>query len=223
MSRLIQKQTQKRGDKNAPCDPASSRPVTYRELEENARPETSRQISKGFGKDGNPFTGRKDRTDRGSDRRAKPGEVAAQAYYPLTQTQYGILAESLAHPDSTLYNVPFLYRLSGRVNIARLKSAIEAAVSAHPYLSATLSADDHGGYRFRRDDAAPAVEIIEAKKLPEDLVKPFDLTGEKLCRLRIYKTDDGSYLFMDFYHIIYDDISGAILMQDIKAAQDRTV
>lgn len=56
------------------------------------------------------------------------------------------------------------------------------------------------------------------KKLPEDLVKPFDLTGEKLYRLRIYKTDDGSYLFMDFYHIIYDDISGAILMQDINAA-----
>ena len=147
----------------------------------------------------------------------KRGE-AAQAYFPLTQTQYGIIAESLAQPDSTVYNVPYLYRLSDRIDIARLKSAIEAAVSAHPYLNATLSADDHGGYRVRRDDAAPAVEIIEAKKLPKDLVKPFELTGEKLCRLRIYMTDDGSYLFMDFYHIIYDDISGAILMQDINAA-----
>lgn len=136
----------------------------------------------------------------------------------MTQTQYGILAESLAHPDSTVYNVPFLYRLSDKVDIARLKSAIEAAVSAHPYLNATLSVDDHGGYRVRRDASAPAVEIIEAKKLPEDLVKPFDLMGEKLCRLRIYRTDDGSYLFMDFYHIIYDDISGAILLQDINAA-----
>lgn len=58
MSRPIQKQTQKRGDKNAPCDPASGQPVTYRELEENACPEASRQISKGFGKDGNPFTSR---------------------------------------------------------------------------------------------------------------------------------------------------------------------
>ena len=36
---------------------------------------------------------------------------APQADYPLSMTQNGILAESLSHPDSTIYNLPTLFRL----------------------------------------------------------------------------------------------------------------
>ena len=50
--------------------------------------------------------------------------------YPLTQTQLGILAESLASPDSTVYNVPLLLRLSPRVDLPRLKKAVESAKTA---------------------------------------------------------------------------------------------
>ena len=57
---------------------------------------------------------------------------AMQEFYPLTQTQSGILVESLSHPDTTIYNVPFLYRLSGKLDLARLKKAVEEAVAAHP-------------------------------------------------------------------------------------------
>ena len=128
---------------------------------------------------------------------------AMQEFYPLTQTQSGILVESLSHPDTTIYNVPFLYRLSGKLDLARLKKAVEEAVAAHPYLNATLAADAEGNFRVRRNDGAePQVELIETGKLPEDLVKPFDLLKDRLYRLQILKTDEGSYLFMDFHHIL---------------------
>ena len=141
--------------------------------------------------------------------------------YPLTQTQNGILVESLAHPDTTIYNIPSLYRLSGRVELPRLKAAVEAAVNAHPYLKATLFADDEGCVRARRnDDAAPVVEVIQAPALPEELVQPFELMGGPLCRLRIYQTEAGNYLFMDFHHIVYDGASDAVLLEDINAAYD---
>ena len=142
-----------------------------------------------------------------------------QEFYPLTQAQSGILVESLSHPDTTVYNVPFLYRLSGKLDLVRLKKAIEEAVAAHPYLNAVLTTDAEGNFRVRRDDGAePEVELIETGKLPEDLVKPFDLMSDRLYRLQILKTDDGSYLFMDFHHILYDGKSSAIWMQDINTA-----
>ena len=151
-------------------------------------------------------------------------EVRRETYslrkdYPLTQTQAGILTESLLQPDTTIYNIPMLYRISEKVDLQRLKSALEAAISKHPCLSATLFANDAGEYRtLRNDGAAPKVELIEVKKLPENLVQPFDLTADRLYRAKIYQTDGGSYLFLDFHHIIFDCNGLGILFQDINAA-----
>ena len=94
-------------------------------------------------------------------------EVRRETYslrkdYPLTQTQAGILTESLLQPDTTIYNIPMLYRISEKVDLQRLKSALEAAISKHPCLSATLFANDAGEYRtLRNDGEAPKVELIE--------------------------------------------------------------
>ncbi len=139
--------------------------------------------------------------------------------YPLSQTQKGILVESLAHPETTIYHLPSLFHLSPKVDIPRLKSAVEAAISAHPYLKARLFVTDDGTYRVRRDDEAPVtVEINNVDKLPDKLVTPFDFTGGFLFRTEIYVTGTGSYLFLDFHHIIFDGTSCRILLDDINAA-----
>ncbi|MBQ3841089.1 MAG: amino acid adenylation domain-containing protein [Ruminiclostridium sp.] len=140
-------------------------------------------------------------------------------FYPLPQSQKGILVESLSRPDTTVYNIPNLYRLSDKLDLMRLKKAVETAVAAHPYLNAAVVTNSDGEFMIKRDDeAVQTVEYIETAHLPKDLVTPFDLLKEKLCRLRIYKTDDGSYLFMDYHHIVFDGTSNSILMSDIAAA-----
>ncbi|MBR5091319.1 MAG: amino acid adenylation domain-containing protein [Ruminiclostridium sp.] len=144
---------------------------------------------------------------------------AKQETYPLSQAQKGILVESLSHPDTTVYNIPHLFRLSVRLDLMRLKEAVETAVAAHPYLNATIVTNPDGEFMIKRDDEAVlTVEYTETAQLPKDLVTPFDILKEKLCRLRIYKTDDGNYLFMDFHHIVSDGTSISILMSDIAAA-----
>ena len=40
--------------------------------------------------------------------------------YPLTQTQNGIFVECAANPGSTIYNIPFLFRLGDGVDLVRL-------------------------------------------------------------------------------------------------------
>ena len=139
--------------------------------------------------------------------------------YPLTQTQMGVLAESLAEPDSTDYNVPLLLKLSDKVDVQRLKTAVEQAISAHPYLLLRLFTDEEGRWMAQRDGGAvPTVEVVEAEALPEKLILPFQMAGERLYRARIYVTPAGRYLFTDFHHILFDGTSMVILIQDIDAA-----
>lgn len=151
--------------------------------------------------------------------RTAPDTYRQQGDYPLSQTQIGILAETFAHPDTTVYNIPKLWRLSDRVDPLRLKRAIEAAMSAHPCLNAEIFAAEDGSFRVRRkDDDPPFVELIETSDLPEVKAEPFALTDEKLYRVRIYVTEKGNYLFMDIHHIVFDGESGEVLMRDIETA-----
>ena len=138
--------------------------------------------------------------------------------YPLSQTQKGILVESLAHPDSVKYNITWLYKLSNEVDTDRLKKSVEAAIHAHPYLNASLFVDEKGEYRVRRNDDAEAVVTIEENENPT--AQAFELTGERLYRARILKGKDGNALFLEFHHLIYDGTSEQIFLEDINEAYE---
>lgn len=139
--------------------------------------------------------------------------------YPLSETQNGILVECISKPNSTVYNIPYLFKLSDGVDIERLKKAMEAVINAHPYLKIKLFVDDDGEIRVCRDDPKlPVVDIIDADKLPENLVTPFELFGGRLYRMKIYRTAEGNYLFLELHHIICDGTSEAVLIEDINSA-----
>jgi len=152
-------------------------------------------------------------------KKEQPGENEGLSDYPLTQTQSGILAECLTHPDSVIYNFCSLFRLSDEVDINKLRDSVEKAINAHPYLSATLFADESGNYRLKRNDtASAAVEIIKTGKMPEDPVKPFELLNSRLYRAQIFETDEGNYLFIDLHHMLADGTGLSVLFRDINAA-----
>lgn len=50
------------------------------------------------------------------------------------------------------------------------------------------------------------------------LILPFNLEGGALSRIKIFDTDRGIYLFMDFHHTIYDGVSRNIFLRDIARA-----
>ncbi len=141
-----------------------------------------------------------------------------QEFYPLTQTQNGIFVECAANIGSTIYNIPFLFRLGEQVDLQRLKQAIEAAVEAHPYIKTTLCLDDNGDILQKRNDALP-VEIAIHKELDRKaLVMPYQLLGDQLFRIQLFDTPEGKYLFMEFHHIISDGESCGIFLRDINKA-----
>ena len=143
---------------------------------------------------------------------------AEQETYPLTQTQNGIFVECAANPGSTIYNIPFLFRLGENVDLQRLKKAIEETVEAHSYIKTTLMLDDDGDIRQKRNDALPFAVEISGELHKEELVKPYQILGDRLFRIQLFDTPEGKYLFLEFHHIISDGESCGIFLRDMNEA-----
>ena len=145
--------------------------------------------------------------------------------YPLTKTQEGIFVESIAKPDSTIYNVPLLMEISDTIDLERLKTAIVAAVNAHPYIKTRLFMNDDGDVRQRRmdDDISfdeSGIEVLRVDSLEsvrDELVKPFKLLGGRLFRVKLIVADR-RYVLIEMHHIISDGTSVNILLGDIDRA-----
>ncbi|MCR4762043.1 MAG: amino acid adenylation domain-containing protein [Lachnospiraceae bacterium] len=147
-------------------------------------------------------------------------EFELRKEYPLSMTQRGIFVESIHYRDTTVYNMPFLYELAPETEMGRLRLAAEKTLMAHPYLSMTLRTNEDGDVYALRSDGIKA-QILEGTVLPsdEELIRPFDLTsGEPLCRIGLYDTAEGKYLFIDTHHIVNDGESFNILLEDIDSA-----
>lgn len=143
--------------------------------------------------------------------------------YPLTGSQKGIFAECNKNPQSTVYNIPFLFELDPAVDIPKLSHAIAKMVNAHSYLLTQVYLDDKGEMVQRPCNDTFVPEVIETtnakfEHLKEELVRPFKLEKGRLFRAEIYFTEDRKYLFTDFHHIIADGNSYDIIFADINKA-----
>ena len=144
-----------------------------------------------------------------------------QDEYPITQTQNGIFVSSSSETNSTAYNIPVVIWLDENVDLQKLEQAVQMAISAHPYIFATLFSNEKGEIRAKRNaETKIQIEKIKTKTLPEEsaLVRPYKMLDEKLYRAEIYQTDEGNVLFLDFHHIIADGTSMGVLLNDISKA-----
>ena len=141
-----------------------------------------------------------------------------QADYPLTSSQDGIFVECMANPESTIYNIPLLLKLNEKISVDKLKAAMEKAVAAHPYIKTRLFMNDDGDIRQKRNDDEPFTVKVYETLDKSNLVKPFNLLGESLFRMALYRTGEGNYVFIEMHHIVADGTSLAILFLDISRA-----
>jgi amino acid adenylation domain-containing protein len=138
--------------------------------------------------------------------------------YPLTNTQYGVFIDSTANMGTTVYNIPYLFKLNSQIDLQKLKGAIEKTVEAHPYLKVQLFMNDNGDICQKRNDDMPyEVKMVDGLDL-DNIVRPFNLFNEWLFRFEIHTAYDGSYLFIDLHHIIADGTSLGIIISDINKA-----
>ena len=152
---------------------------------------------------------------------------AQQKDYPLSQTQLGIYVECMSRQGEVAYNNGMLFQLNPAIDADQLSKACETVVEAHPFIKTRLFVDSQGDPRQLRNDAEPYHQSVETltqrafEKLKQELIRPFDLLNDRLFRIRILKTPEAQYLFIDFHHIIFDGMSFNIILQDLKDAYEQ--
>ena len=135
--------------------------------------------------------------------------------YPLTKTQEGIFVEMMAHPSSTIYNIPILYRLDPRVDLDKLEASVKKAIDLHASIKGHLVME---GVDVR---VVPSKEEAKVSRIKGALPEPFKLTPYDLFKgpfyqAAIYESKEGNAFFLDTHHIASDGSSLAVLLEDIE-------
>jgi amino acid adenylation domain-containing protein len=143
--------------------------------------------------------------------------------YPLSQSQLGVLIECMQHIGSTQYNVPFVTRLSTKVDPERLQSAIRSVLKTDCAFY-TKIIEKNGEYRQYADtqmDIDIPIICKDEKKIKESIqqfIKPFDLMHDSLTRFMLIKTTENLYFLLDIHHIIVDGFSITEIFNNIEKA-----
>ncbi len=143
--------------------------------------------------------------------------------YPLTGSQQGIFAECLKHPGSTIYNIPFLFKLDSNLDVNQLRDAVQKVLEAHPYLNTNFMVLEDGSLGQKPGECTYEIPIVkmsdsEFEKMRSNLAQPFELQNSRMFRIAIYQTDCANYLFTDFHHIVADGNSYDIFFEDLNKA-----
>jgi mycobactin peptide synthetase MbtE len=176
-------------------------------------------------------------TERGLARRAvaEDGEVAADAkqHPEMSDGQRRMWFVQSVDPDSALLNICVSYRVTGNVDVARLRQAVEAVAARHPILRTTYQTDGDGNpYPVIRDDVRPGWAEHDLSGLAEQarrlrlevlaqrqFAQPFDLTKDPPLRVAAARVGaDELILLLTAHHVAWDDGSWAPFFTDLTRA-----
>jgi NRPS condensation-like uncharacterized protein len=128
----------------------------------------------------------------------------------------------MAHQGELCHNIAFLYELDPSLDEARLKSAIEAVVAAHPTLFTRIGLNGQGEPVQSVDDSETFTLEVEhtadIEREKREMVVPYDIFNDRLFRIRLLRDSQHYYLFIDTHHIISDGSTLRLLLSDIATA-----
>ncbi|MGP9812858.1 amino acid adenylation domain-containing protein [Rhodopseudomonas sp. NSM] len=153
----------------------------------------------------------------------------------LSFGQRQIRMAELLRPGRTLFAMPLLVHISGRVDINALRAALDTVVRRHDGLRAAFPLVDGAPVQAVADDCCfPLPEIrsglpfagaafeAELRARAQAMVdEPFDLSAGPLARFcLLIAADAGAALVAVFHHIVCDGASLELFLRDLTAAYD---
>ena len=160
-------------------------------------------------------------------------DEAVAAPPPMSDGQRRMWFVQSVDPDSALLNVCVSYRLTGSVDVTRLRRAVDAVAVRHPILRTTYRVDSDGDPQpVARDDLRPGWAQHDLSGLAEqarrlrlevlaqrEFRRPFDLAND--APLRVTAVQLGAeelFLLLTAHHIAWDDGSWAPFFSDLTRA-----
>ncbi|MCN9244998.1 condensation domain-containing protein, partial [Streptomyces sp. RY43-2] len=168
----------------------------------------------------------------GPDASARPAllPVARDTAPPLSFAQEGYWALASAHPDSHLWNVPFVMRARGPLDLDALGRSVSALISRHEALRTTIAVDGGEPVQHVRPaepvvlsavpvpGATPAERESAARELiAEAASRPFDLIDGPIVRVSVLRLDPQDHVIaLITHHMATDAWSQDVLWHEIS-------
>ncbi|PQP85212.1 hypothetical protein C0Q44_12205 [Paenibacillus sp. PCH8] len=121
--------------------------------------------------------------------------------------------------ESTAYNLASFYKIRGLLDPARFQAIMDELIQRHESFRTRFEMIDGELYQVVEDQVPTVVELLESETLQMEhmleWIQPFDLNHAPLVRVKLIRFSPGEHvLFIDMHHIISDQSSIAILMQE---------
>ncbi|HCX1922696.1 TPA: hypothetical protein OY468_002938, partial [Staphylococcus aureus] len=144
-------------------------------------------------------------------------ETIVKDDYVLSSAQKRMYLLWKSNHKDTVYNVPFLWRLSSELNVAQLRQAVQRLIARHEILRTQyIVVDDEVRQRIVADVAVDFEEVnthfTDEQEIMRQFVAPFNLEKPSQIRVRYIRSPLHAYLFIDTHHIINDGMSNIQLM-----------
>ncbi|OUS88237.1 non-ribosomal peptide synthetase [Rhodococcus sp. NCIMB 12038] len=140
---------------------------------------------------------------------------------PLSPAQQRLWLLSRVNPDTALHNMVFVTRVGAEVDVDALRLALRDVLERHSVLRTVFPVDADG----------PHQRVLPVESVTEDLAveadfavdtwsaRPFDLTTETPVRVKLWRTEGGSFtLGVVVHHIALDGGSMGPLLTDLDTA-----
>lgn len=140
--------------------------------------------------------------------------------YKMSPAQRRIYMVNDIDDAGIAYNMPGALKLSGRLELEKIRTAFEKLLERHEILRTSFHYLD--GEYVQKIHAAAVMDLIAVKgrdiyDIASKFVHPFDLSKVPLMRAAYAETDDGNcYLLFDMHHIISDGQSVNLIVRELS-------
>ena len=129
---------------------------------------------------------------------------------PLTSSQLGVYFENYQNPESTMYNITYVYRFGKSLNPQKLYDSVKKLCARYETFATVIRNID--GTFYNVVDEEKRAEYIEERvklhtikeyEIPEikaNYIHHFELENSPLFYIDIYETEAAVYLFLDRYY-----------------------
>ncbi|MFB6366766.1 amino acid adenylation domain-containing protein [Paenibacillus elgii] len=149
---------------------------------------------------------------------------------PVSSAQRRLWFLDQLYPQNSFYNIPFLFRLKGRLDMDALQKSYRQIISRHESLRTTFAVQN--GEPVQRIDDQPEYkwDVIDLTKLPEEdrelaamerfqqeAQTPFDLSSGPLIRSGLICMQPEDHFFiLNIHHIVFDGWSTGVLCHELE-------
>lgn len=180
--------------------------------------------------------------DSGSSRRALLGErlrklAGGPRQYPLSFAQQRLWFLDQLEPNSPLYNIAALVRLTGSVDTGALQTAINKIVARHDVLRTQFAAGEGDPQQVILPHLEVPLAVVRvqgstaedrqteiSRLVVEEVRKPFNLRSAPLLRGTLLRLEENECrLVLVFHHIISDEWSLKVFFSELAACYKSAV